>query len=308
MARRRLAGLLLGLTAAVALVVAAELRLRRDEAGFTWTGDARRFAVRPGTAGTNAQGFHDRAWGGKRARRLVVLGDSIAWGTGGVDETFPRLAEPRLPGWEVLNAAHYGYDIAQVRGTLAALAPTLAPDRVVWAAYVNDPVPTRFVEVGGDPVRVDAPSLPWRASALFRRLDGAWAARGHVDTPDWAFLRRELAALAADTRALGADLLVFGLVPHVLAGGDGPDCDTRLGGSCASALDVHRRLHAEAAALGLPVASTLPALRATGAHAFYGPDATDPQHYGREGHVVLADALVDTLERLDAHAPLPGPD
>ena len=88
-------------------------------------------------------------------KTVLVLGDSMTWGTGPAEEAWPRLAEARLgAGWEVLNFSHYGYDIAQSLAVLRQHGWAYGPDLVVYAAYTNDPIPSRVVEVGGGRVWV----------------------------------------------------------------------------------------------------------------------------------------------------------
>jgi hypothetical protein len=282
-----------------ALLVAAELRLRTDERDVTYLWDSgRRFATRPGAHGTNARSYHERdiAWGpaAPGVRRVVVVGDSTTWGTGPADEAWPRLAEQRLgAGWQVLNLSHYGYDIAQIDAVLREDAWSLRPDLVIYAAYTNDPVPTRAIEVGGGLVWVGEDalfSLPARrASALARRVEGALL-RGRVDaTPDWDRYGRELASMQGDADAHGVPLIVLGLIPWALTADD-PAC----GPACRAQADIERRQVRVSEALGLPHIRTADALRdaARAGRDLAPPDRADWQHAGREGHAVIAEVAV----------------
>ncbi len=62
------------------------------------------------------RGFRDRDHAREKAgkRRIVVLGDSTAWGWGvEAEERFSDRMERMLPGWEVLNLAQAGYSTDQ---------------------------------------------------------------------------------------------------------------------------------------------------------------------------------------------------
>lgn len=304
---RRLLALGLGCLAAGLLLAGFELRLRQDEArlSYLWDSD-RRFTTRPGTGDTNPLGFHERELPfapPPGERRVVVLGDSIAWGTGPAAEAFPRMAEDRLGApWRVVSLAHYGYDARQARAVLREIGWKYEPSLVVYATYTNDPIPSRAIEVGGGRVWVADeglfPSPVRRMSALARRLEGAVLARGLGEEPEWEFYDANLAAMAADAASHGVPLAVLGLVPHVLADPDPAACSTRLGvpGRCEAHEAIARRQAESVRSLGLPYRPTLPALRASGETSFYPDDRSDWQHPGPAGHRLLAAELI-TLVR-----------
>src|SRR5262245_27674647 len=123
-------------------------------------------------------------------RRILVLGDSVAFGWG-LDEaeSFPaRLAEAlgsRSLGVEVLNAGVPGYSIASEAALHRELAPALAPDAVVVAVSLNDFTPTPGLSPLGMLVSFDAAPAPgwlahsellallrWRLGALRAALAG----------------------------------------------------------------------------------------------------------------------------------------
>lgn len=77
--------------------------------------------------------------------RVLVLGDSLAYGQGVGDEhTMPAALERSLtrrqPGrkWSVVNAGHRAYDTRQELALLEELGPGIAPDVVVLCWYWND--------------------------------------------------------------------------------------------------------------------------------------------------------------------------
>lgn len=208
--RRRLLALGIGLTLALA---GAEGWARAQERSIRLVGDGRLYTEWPGQHGTNADGFHEREFGPKSRPRIAVLGDSMTWGTGTVEETWTHQAELALGGaWEVLNFSTYGYDTAQERATLP-LALRSEPDFVVVAVYVNDVYPTRVVELGGRPVFVGAGRAPL---ALLRLWQGARAAR-EQRTEAWPTFEAQLQGIAAD--APGVAVVFVGLRPHTLNGG-----------------------------------------------------------------------------------------
>ena len=311
---RRVLALVFGSALALVPLLVAEHRLREHEGTLEFPADepGRQFATRPGTRGTNSQGFHEREFAlvpDPTHRRIAVLGDSLTWGTAGAEATYTRLAEPLIgEPWQVLNFSHYGYDIAQSLATLHARAWAYGPERVVYAAYVNDVIPTRLITVG------EPPELAWvgftggifpngwtQRSAVLRRLQGRWLAEQVTDTPDYGFFREQLVAMAAEVRAHGATLLVLQLVPHVLAG----DCEES---RCTDALAVAHRQETIAREAGIPYASVLPWLRGSGASAFFPPGSEDWEHPSPEGHEVMARAFAAIFQRWEAGATLPGND
>lgn len=141
--RRKLA---LGAGTAVALLLVSEGVARvvyRGRFPYMYVHDAELgWAHRPGYTGTvrvgveatfDARGMREeRAIGPKQGRRVLVLGDSVAFGHGlGQDETIARALERRAPGLEALNAGVPGYATEQEVRYLARLAPDLRPDVVV---------------------------------------------------------------------------------------------------------------------------------------------------------------------------------
>lgn len=88
----------------------------------------------------NAQGFRGDDWElDTDARRVLVLGDSFAFGWGvEADETFAALVDDAAPELAVFNAAVSGYGTDQQRLLLERLVPELRPDLVVLVFCWND--------------------------------------------------------------------------------------------------------------------------------------------------------------------------
>jgi hypothetical protein len=73
-------------------------------------------------------------------RRLVILGDSVAFGWGVSDtETWVNLLARDLPGWHVVNTALPGYNIAEIEQNYRAFG---GADAYLYLAICNDPVPS----------------------------------------------------------------------------------------------------------------------------------------------------------------------
>jgi hypothetical protein len=257
------------------------------------------------------------------SRRVLVLGDSVAFGWG-LDEaeSFPAQLEGQLRARgvaaEVLNAGVPGYSTASEAALHRELAPELAPDAVVLAVSLNDFTPTPSLSPLGFPQGAGAQPTPgwlarselyallrWRIGllrapvaagedpeygarlALFlRRAAIASRERFYAEAggPGWEPIERGLSELSADA---GPRLLVaiFPEEDQIEAAGE------RL---------PQRRWAERCEALGLRCLDLAPAfLRAAGA----GPLFADLQHPNGRGNAVAAEATAELL------APsLPAPD
>jgi lysophospholipase L1-like esterase len=250
------------------------------------------------------------------SRRVLVLGDSVAFGWG-LDEaeSFPaRLAEAlraRGIAAEVLNAGVPGYSLASEAALYRELAPALAPDAVVLAVSLNDFTPTPSLSPLGVLVSFDARPAPgwlahselyafvrWRMGALgaalaegddpgrseraalfLRRMAIASRERFYAEPggPGWEPIERGLRELA---ERAGAALLVviFPEEDQVLAPGEARRPQLRFAERC------------ETLALRcLDLADSF--LRAAGA----GPLFRDLQHPSARGSAVAAEATADVL-------------
>ena len=175
----------------------------------------------------NSHGFRDDEYPvakGEGVYRIVVLGDSIAFGNFlSVEETFPARLERLFQSAqaqdrvEVVNMALGGYDTLQEVATLEAVGTRFRPDLVVVAFCLND--------VGTDAINLEyiekaaaygsSPIYALRVAQLVRasldRFSGRWASRepigdaeflaanaDHVeDVGDDARLRSRIEALEA---------------------------------------------------------------------------------------------------------------
>lgn len=223
----------------------------------------------------------------------MVLGDSMTWGTAGPDATWTRAAETALgPSWELVNLSHYGYDAHQALATLDRLGWALHPAQVVYAAYVNDLVPTELITVGDPPMPawVGPRGNPLRAwSSLARRVEGAVRVRGFTERDDPTAWAAAVATMRDDCAARGVPFWLLGLVPHVLAEPELTPCDAAAGapGRCATAEARHRLQERLAIGLGVPFVSTVPTWRRGPARSWFPEGSTDWEHPSPAGHAFL---------------------
>jgi len=158
------------LIAAVAMVVSAVacmilievwVRIRWDDTqgrpGFFLTDARRGQRLSPGYDGwfagvpvrINSLGFRDRKEYSlekpPNTFRIIVLGDSVTFGHGTLDETtYPYLLEQQLRkwrpdvNWEVWNLGVPGYNTGQELAYLEEIGPRAQPDLVIVGFYPND--------------------------------------------------------------------------------------------------------------------------------------------------------------------------
>jgi lysophospholipase L1-like esterase len=89
----------------------------------------------------NASGLRDDEYPTERTskRRMLVLGDSMAWGFGvELRERFSEHLERRHPEWEIINAAVSGYGTGQEYLYLVERGIIFRPDVVLLLVYEND--------------------------------------------------------------------------------------------------------------------------------------------------------------------------
>jgi lysophospholipase L1-like esterase len=252
---------------------------------------------------------------GPGERRVLVLGDSVAFGLGVEGpRTFPALLEAALdrqrPPTRVLNLSVLGYRTAQEVRLFERDGWALEPDAVILAFCLND-----FDDYAGDPpppepapafgLRWQAPRrlgplelpepVPWLdRSALFRTATGRlrvdyyrWVASdpGRQEKV-WEGFRRLAAGLSA--RGVPGMVAVFPLLvdgrPHPYA-------------------DLHAMVARHAAAAGLAVADLAERLPA-GALADLRQTPGDVLHLNERGHALAASALAPCAA--DARLRCPG--
>ncbi len=104
---------------------------------------------------TNAKGYMDYDYPEiKQAKRIVVIGDSVATGVGvPFGKSFPKLLEKKLnaiPGssYEVVVLAVPGYSTSQEISLLKDEAFLYDPDLIIFAYHLNDPAHPLFHNAG----------------------------------------------------------------------------------------------------------------------------------------------------------------
>jgi hypothetical protein len=316
MRRPRRAELVLLLGAVVFVLLFAEGALRLLGAGAPQpTGYApvntNRRAMRP----RNAAGYRDL----ERAvppppgvRRVVVLGDSFAWGAGiEFEDALPQRLERglnrrRQERWEVVSLALPGMNTVDHAAQAEQEAFTYRPDVVLLAFVLNDSEDAAAAEArrAADWVEArQAPRSPLDRSALLRwvRLR-VWATRenrrrvqGYLsmyadDAPGWRAARQALDTIGGACRAQGVPLLVaiFPLFGNPL--------DERY-----PFAGVHARVAEAAGRAGARVVDLLPAYRGLRWDLLVVDGAND-EHPNEIAHRIAANVL---LRELDAVVPLP---
>jgi GDSL-like lipase/acylhydrolase family protein len=190
--------------AAFAIAVEAWTRLHWDPLkgtpGFFLSDAARRQRLAPGYADwfagvpvrINSLGLRDaREYAlakSPRTFRILVLGDSVTFGHGSVDEhTYPYLVEQRLRAWrgdidwQVWNAAVPGYNTSQELAQLLEVGPVFQPDLVIVGFFENDVVDNYEVNPPAAAARLWSATLSWLyqhvySISLYKRayLELAW--------------------------------------------------------------------------------------------------------------------------------------
>ncbi len=260
-------------------------------------------------------------------RRVLVLGDSFAYGIGVADdETFAARLERMVPGLEVINAGVNGYGTAQELLALRDEGPALQPDVVLLAFFWND-VGNSYTRdfprfrLEGERLVWPAPlaTLPppptttrraWlRHSYVYRfasdrlKLVGYWlkvALHLPLETTDFvdpgeredawrleAALLREIRDLS---RRAGAELAIAAIPDQVQV-----EPDVTVVGLDPADYEVLGRLERIAAELGVPLIDLAPALRAererSGERLYYPKD----RHLNARAHEAVARALQASL-------------
>lgn len=270
----------------------------------------------------NRRGYRDtEPASGPGVRRIVLLGDSVAFGLGvNQDRIFAHLLERRLQGetgrpWDVANLAIFAYDTANELEALKDDGLALKPELVAVQFFMNDfsipaaaggPAPPPSL---GDRLTAVKNRLVYR-SALYRRLYQAWTGLVYLAVHDarrrWftetlndaqprvqgAMLEatpedrdvaafRALASIRDASRAAGARTLVLLMPDEVQLYTDHYD-------------GINRRIAAFCRREGIALVDALPTLRAS-------PDRRDLYldgvHLTEAGHRLVAGLLFGELQR-----------
>ena len=159
----------------------------------------------------NSRGFRERerSYEKRDKKRIVVLGDSTAWGWG-VEawERFSDILERRLPGWEVINLAQAGYSTDQELLVLETEGLKYRPDIVILLFDRNDVVegnnakvidgmqPKPFFVGEGDRLVLKNTPVPLEPAywAKKRLLAQSYGIPGRESESHWSvdYLKREL--------------------------------------------------------------------------------------------------------------------
>ncbi len=240
--------------------------------------------------------------------RVLVLGDSIAMGSGFPEEVIvssrlERLLESKYPGrkFDVLNAGIAGYDIEEERLLLQEEGLALRPDAVALIACLNDipgtsPAdhvnPLRDLPVPGKKWLLQNSALAMLARSLYHRMGiesgrAPYFLRAESDPETmariesgWEEFRRHLLAMTKQSRDAGA-VFILVLVPHAAQFEDARERflpQARMAKIC-------KELGVEFIDLA-PVFSSSPMLPYI---------APDPVHPGPAGHRVMAELIAESL-------------
>jgi hypothetical protein len=205
----------------------------RPSHSFHWEVEGRPILYR-----SDAEGFRTASEGAPPSgeKRLVVAGDSFAWGTGvAYEETFAARLARDLGGWSLLNLAMPGYGLDQIWLSVRHVGIPADPGLVVVAIYAEDLERCRRAfrtkEGFNKPVfKLDAGALVSRTSldrpsSLVRwlenhsRLFTAWRglvrrAGRYVPFGEWWSLNEAiLDAIRADCAAAGVPVLFVHVPP-----------------------------------------------------------------------------------------------
>ena len=178
----------------------------------------------PASSLINSDGFRDRTFEHTRApgtHRIVVLGDSVAFGYGvDLEDSFPKVLERLLndvgTGHEVLNFGVGGYNTTQEVELYRERAQLWQPDVVLLSYVMNDAMPMGNVlagvrEKGGEkrsgfsPQIFDFERFRLCPRALTEPSDPFVAVVRQYARPEhWPELRTAFSTLAATAQASGS--------------------------------------------------------------------------------------------------------
>ncbi|MEM7412251.1 MAG: SGNH/GDSL hydrolase family protein [Myxococcota bacterium] len=255
----------------------------------------------PNRCGHNAAGYRDRERTLEKPegrQRLVVLGDSVAVGSGvEVAERFDQATVDALAragvAAEAVNLARTGYSTSQELFLLETEAYRYAPDLVVWSYVLNDPADPVHHNANGRLGRfyVRPRVHVWHAlERLHFKLRERWAARGCDDEFHRLIHCAYADEVAASIARIG-ELAAQHATPTLFVIHPVLEADRELVDS--SFAELHASLAAQAEAAGLAVVDLLPIYAAHGKEAVRQEVEGwfDPWHPNAEGHALAGEAI-----------------
>ena len=249
--------------------------------------------------------------------RIVVVGDSFAWGDGvHAEDAFPARLETRLTAlsrgerYEVVNWSRPGWNTVRQAKTLEWALPKLDPDLLVLSFVLNDPEPfnqnERDAMLATARRREPASGVSewlYRSSRLY---EFAWTRlenrrqhravsdyyRGLYEGEHWDACVRSLKALRRMARQQRVPFVVY-IFPVF----DGPMDDSY------EYLDLHEVLGAELDDLGIEFVDLLEVYRGIEGRRLAVMPYYNP-HPSELAHRLAADAILDHLVREDLLPPI----
>ncbi len=242
--------------------------------------------------------------------RILVVGDSFAWGDGvHPEDSFPRRLEVRLDAvsrgddFEVITWSRPGWNTVVAFRSVEANIDKISPDLLLLAFVLNDPEPfdLQKLAVLREGLHRREPRFPLSAS-LYRgsqfyamvwdrientRIHRAYSTYYHslYEGPDWKKCLKALESLRelADARSIPMVLLLF------------PVFDSPMDDAYAYT-DLHDKIREVGQSLGIPVLDLLEAYRGVDVYRLALVPYTDA-HPNELAHRIAADFILDYLAR-----------
>lgn len=276
------------------------------------------------------EGFRtDRLYGEPTGKpRMLVLGDSFAWGYGvESQERFSEQVEDMSGGmWEVINAGVYGYSTTQEILLFRRLAPKYRPDLTVVVFGLDDLMENLLTQNSGYPmprfvlrngrlkltnVPVPRRARPWEEAVKHELsvLDQeTWMGRLDSTFRNWLRLypyvlkRLKLASYIIDARMHAPEAVALSESIFKTFSDEAEEAGSRLvvlmkpfGETVETGdqLDLYRHMRRRLDALGVAVVDPLEALRVRNAeNSIYFPS---DRHWNPEGHKVVAQVVFEAV-------------